>query len=548
MEIHRMGVNMTQHPFSRRQLHQQWQSVERAAREVERLITQYGGLTDQAKHDIRAKLDELLGDLEYFFLIRRDGYAEVHTNRLREGVYFTDEVGLKCASITETTAFDYPRNTGERIIDISTPVYVNGQSPYVLRSGRIFPTLSRRFKGPIPFFLAQLAGITCALVDPRLHAVSAGLCGVATVFVLIEFVRFEVHYKSWIAFMREISHGRLGKRMHPKTRDEYGQLAFELNKLAIGFEDMLRRMMNASNQLLDSAQELESSAQQSTAALQSIAASMQTTSVSAEEQTQHMQDTMTEVHHVQKQIQELNDFIQAVASTAKDAMQRAEEGNASSARWVERLQAIVDQATGLSQSIDSLDHIMSVMADALSTIQKITRDTHLLALNASIEAARAGEHGRGFAVVATEVRRLANLSSEHTKKIEVQVAQIPNILAQVRNNMSQTATSIQEGMTAATETGSVLTNIHHAISDVAEDTAHLRSVIHDIFQSGKKMIEILESTHALSNVVREQTESISASTEEQYAITEEVARAASVVFQSTRDLRAIIERFELQSP
>ncbi|WP_230088344.1 methyl-accepting chemotaxis protein [Alicyclobacillus mali (ex Roth et al. 2021)] len=229
-------------------------------------------------------------------------------------------------------------------------------------------------------------------------------------------------------------------------------------------------------------------------------------------------------------------------------MQRAEEGNASSARWVERLQAIVDQATSLSQSIDSLDHIMSVMVDALSTIQKITRDTHLLALNASIEAARAGEHGKGFAVVATEVRRLANLSSEHTKQIETQVAQIPNILEQVRNNMSQTATSIQEGMTAATETGSVLTNIHHAISDVAEDTAHLRSVIHDIFQSGKNMIEILESTHALSNVVREQTESVSASTEEQYAITEEVARAASVVFQSTRDLRAIIERFEFQSP
>ncbi|WP_210234983.1 methyl-accepting chemotaxis protein [Allorhizobium terrae] len=168
------------------------------------------------------------------------------------------------------------------------------------------------------------------------------------------------------------------------------------------------------------------------------------------------------------------------ASAAEEASASMEEmaanikqnaDNASQTEKIARQSSKDAEASG--EAVNRAVAAMRTIAEKISIVQEIARQTDLLALNAAVEAARAGEHGKGFAVVASEVRKLAERSQAAAGEISglsgqtVQVAtEAGAMLARLVPDIRKTSELVSEISAACREQDIGAEQINEAIQQL----------------------------------------------------------------------------------
>lgn len=163
------------------------------------------------------------------------------------------------------------------------------------------------------------------------------------------------------------------------------------------------------------------------------------------------------------------------------------------------------QMEELSKVVKDVEEMSSDIQKIVGTIDSISFQTNILALNASVEAARAGENGRGFAVVAEEVSSLAAKSSEASKR--------------TGELIERCISGIQKAKDCADSTSEALRNI---VDHSKQISAAFDEITEGTAEEAKKANIIKEEVNNISAVVQ----SNSSSAMETAASTEELSSQA----------------------
>ena len=227
-----------------------------------------------------------------------------------------------------------------------------------------------------------------------------------------------------------------------------------------------------------------------------------------EERVQDTSNQFTSLYGVLQALRE--DF----ASGSRDAKQGVEAINTINANLMEEMAKSGTSLEGMSETVsNTLNATIKTLELFLEigkishNIQRIARQTHLLALNASIEAARAGEHGRGFAVVAHNVQELAAETRTASESIDAKVSEISGAVQGTMENMR----SINELFETIQRT---LSSFSDCLSNNKTTMESMETMIEDagekLNRTSAEMEGAIETMHEASNKVGAMASTISA--------------------------------------
>ena len=209
-------------------------------------------------------------------------------------------------------------------------------------------------------------------------------------------------------------------------------------------------------------------------------------------------------------MEELSATVKQNADNARQANQLSQSASAVAVKGGAVVGQVVETMKGINESSRRIGDIISV-------IDGIAFQTNILALNAAVEAARAGEQGRGFAVVASEVRSLAGRSAEAAKEI--------------KSLINASVERVEHGTALVDQAGETMAEVVDSIRRVTDIMGEISAA------SNEQATGVGQISEAVTGMDH--------ATQQNAALVEQTAAAASTLESQARELVGVVSVFKL---
>ena len=221
------------------------------------------------------------------------------------------------------------------------------------------------------------------------------------------------------------------------------------------------------------------------------------------------------VDYTRDAIVSINDSLQQVSNITNERLAVTAELTDSTTAGSEKVTKVLGVIDVLSKNVDAIKAV-------IGSINDISEQTNLLAMNAAIEAAHAGKAGVGFAVVAGEIRKL----SENTR---VNAANIDKTLKSMID-------TLMEARRLADEAGAAMQVIGSKVEETSASLSTIASDVQELSGTGVKLLDTADGIAASSMELSKRSSDISGHITDLSGSVEQVSSLSSSINDDLTDI------------
>jgi methyl-accepting chemotaxis protein len=355
-----------------------------------------------------------------------------------------------------------------------------------------------------------------------------------------------------INILQEIAEGEgnLTKRVNKMSSDEIGELSRWFNKFINNQMSMLYRVkksVSTTKKSVNIVSNITSNVRRGMGIIENTVMSLLENS---KEQNLVFQDTKSKFSEITASIQEMDSLILEVSRIVEDTNEGAVTTQNASKEVLNNMEDLESTISKTVNSISTLQGYSKEISEVVNVISNISKQTQLLALNASIEAARAGESGKGFAVVAGEISKLALETEAATKSISNVINQVRNqtqatfeYAGEINNKVSISTVSVQKSIKSFDQINEDINIIANSMQSIAEITS----------TQSESVGEVMNNVSTMADKVEQSTENSSSKSEESLTMVKRILseirqlkQATEVLEYSSDNLDEMVGSFKLK--
>ncbi|ENH96087.1 methyl-accepting chemotaxis protein [Gracilibacillus halophilus YIM-C55.5] len=346
-------------------------------------------------------------------------------------------------------------------------------------------------------------------------------------------------------YLEGLAQGDLTDRIDVQSSDELGQMGQYYNHSVNSLHQMLQSITKNSEHVASTSEQLSASSQEINSSVEEVATSIQEVANNATSQNEIANQLSGSSEKMHENMNDMADSMKMMNQEASQSTDRASQGSKNVKDVVEKMHELNKQIKSSSDKIYSLDKKSDQIGEMSRMITEITEQTNLLALNAAIEAARAGEAGKGFSVVAEEVRKLAEQTGQTSSQINDMVEDVQKEVSESVTMMEQSQTIADEGIQSVERSGESFDTITSSIYDLSEKITSITSDMEKSLADMKEMKELSDKVQNYSHDTSDHANNVSATTEEQLSMMNEVANASESLAEMAQQLQEEMSQFNI---